>query len=83
LTEGEVAQLNARIDELKRDLKFEYRDHIVARCKVSLLNERSAKYLGKDWIYRQNDALRLCRNENDGIKDVGAYKDYSYYFGSK
>jgi Tfp pilus assembly major pilin PilA len=80
---GEVAQLNARIDELKGDLKFEYRDHIVARCKVNLLKERLVKWADTNPFHGQDNALLLCRNENDGIKDVGAYKDYSYYFGRK
>ena len=80
---GEVGQLNARIDELKGDLKWTYEDGIIQRCKVNLLKERLVKYRDTNPFHGQDNALRGCFKENDGIRQVGNGKAYSYYYGHK
>jgi hypothetical protein len=80
---GEVGQLNARIDELKGDLKWTYEDGIIQRCKVNLLKERLVKWKDTNPFHGQDNALLGCFKENVGISDVGNGKEYSYYFGRK
>ena len=80
---GEVGQLNARIDELKRDLKYSYGNLIEQRCKVNFLKERLVKQGDTNPFHGSRRPISSCYHENDGISQVGNGKEYSYYFGRK
>ena len=80
---GEVGQLNARIDELKRDLKYSYGNLIIQRCNVNYLEERLVKQGDTNPFHGSRGPISSCYSENDGISQVGNGKEYSYYFGRK
>ena len=80
---GEVGELNARIDELKGDLKYSYGNLIVQRCNVNFLKERLVKQGDTNPFHGSRRPISSCYSENDGISQVGNGKEYSYYFGRK
>jgi hypothetical protein len=80
---GEVGELNARIDELKGDLKYSYGNLIVQRCNVNFLKERLVKQGDTNPFHGSRRPISSCYSENDGISLVGNGKEYSYYFGRK
>ena len=76
---GEVARLNARIDELKHDWKWTYEDGIEQSCKEYLLEERLVKYKDTNPFHGKRNELHDCFEKYDCKWRVGNGIEYSTY----